>query len=108
VRELRDRVDWMRKFRGANVYAGVVLADVFMSTDYGGRQRPHFEIMHWIRFGDAGTPLPAPEQPTLIDKGEPPTPTAGAQTTESPKQKTGARKVKPPTLGEEMDDELPW
>ena len=23
VRELRDRVDWMRKFRGANVYAGV-------------------------------------------------------------------------------------
>jgi hypothetical protein len=58
VRELRDRVDWMRKFRGSNVYPAVVLADVFMPTDYGGRPRPHFEIMHWIQFGDAGTPLP--------------------------------------------------
>jgi hypothetical protein len=109
VRELRDRVDWMRKFRGSNVYPAVVLADVFMTTDYGGRPRPHFEIMHWIQFGDAGTPLPAPEQRMLtVEADEPPTPKAGTQTAKSPTQKTGARKVKPPTLSEELDDELPW
>jgi hypothetical protein len=109
VRELRDRVDWMRKFRGANVYATVTLADVFMPTDYGGRQRPHFKILNWIRFGAAGTPLPAPEQPMLtVETDEPPTLKADAQTTKPPKQKAGARKVKPPTLSEDMDDELPW
>ena len=65
--------------------------------------------MHWIRFGDAGTPLPAPEQQMLtVETDEPPAPKAGAQTAKSPTQKTGARKVKPPTLGEELDDELPW
>ena len=65
--------------------------------------------MHWIRFGDAGTPLPAPEQQMLtVETDEPPTPKAGAQTAKSPTQKTGARKVKPLTLSEELDDELPW
>src|SRR5262245_58499871 len=57
VRELVDRVRWMRKFRGENLYPIVRLADKFMNTRFGGRQRPHFEIVRFVAFGDSGGEL---------------------------------------------------
>jgi hypothetical protein len=109
VRELRERVNWMRKFRGTNVYAVITFADTFMKTDYGGRQRPHFIVVKFIRFGDSGTPLPAPEQPTLtVETVESPTPKASPQTAKSPTQIAGAQTVEPLSLKEEMDDVIPF
>src|SRR5262245_32841758 len=36
VRDLTDKVKWMRRFRGENVFAVVSLRDVFMNTKFGG------------------------------------------------------------------------
>jgi hypothetical protein len=57
TRDLTDKVKWMRRFRGENVFAVVSLRDVFMPTRFGGRQRPHLEVKRWVRFGDGGEPL---------------------------------------------------
>jgi hypothetical protein len=57
TRDLTDKVKWMRRFRGANIFAVVCLRDVFMNTRFGGRQRPHFEVQRWVRLGDGGEPL---------------------------------------------------
>jgi hypothetical protein len=86
IRDLVDKVKWMRRFRGANVYAVVMLSDVFMNTRFGGRQRPHLEIQRWVTLGDDGHALPAPETPKLPDQG--------------------AREVKPPTAKEVTGEEV--
>src|SRR6516162_7701249 len=54
IRELRDKLVWMRRWRGSNVYAVVLLSNTFMKTRFGGRQRPHFKIVHWVRLGSEG------------------------------------------------------
>jgi hypothetical protein len=76
----------MRRFRGANVYPVVKLADVFMNTRFGGRQRPHFDIIKWITLDGGDNALPAPEQPKLANQG--------------------AQEVKPPSAKEATDDEV--
>ena len=38
VCDLVDRTNWMRRFRGPDVFPVVALADVFMRTRFGGRQ----------------------------------------------------------------------
>jgi hypothetical protein len=87
VRDLVDRTNWMRRFRGPDVFPVVALADVFMRTRFGGRQRPHFDIKRWVKFGDDGTALPAAETPLLPDPG--------------------AREVKAPTAKEATGDSIP-
>jgi hypothetical protein len=71
IGELRDKLVWMRRVRGPNVYPVVTLGDVFMKTRYGGRQRPHFQIVRWVRLGGEGAgeaaALPAPAQPVAAD-----------------------------------------
>jgi hypothetical protein len=85
VRDLADRVKWMRSFRGENVYAVVTPSRTFMNTRFGGRQRPHFIIKRWIALGGEGA-LPAAEKPAL----------AGPQT------------VGEPTAKEVVDDEIKY
>jgi hypothetical protein len=84
VRDLVERTNWMRKFRGANVYPIVTLTDVHMRTRFGGRQRPHFNIVRWVVFSDDGSVSAAPDSPQLA----------------APKT------VTEPTLKEEMNDEI--
>jgi hypothetical protein len=86
IRELADKVRWMRRHRGPNVNAVVTLSDTHMNTRFGGRQRPHFKIMHWIGVDDGETAL-APSKPA------------------APAIKS--HEVKEPSLAEEMNDELP-
>jgi hypothetical protein len=62
VRDLRDKVKWMRAMRGQNVFAVVTLSDKHMKTKFGGRQRPHFVVVRWIALGGDNanaTALPA-------------------------------------------------
>jgi hypothetical protein len=55
IRELVERTQWMRCFRGANVFPVVTLSDTFMNTRFGGRQRPHFLIKSWITLSGQGS-----------------------------------------------------
>jgi len=113
VRDLVDKTQWMRRFRGTAVVPVVTLSDAHMHTRYGGRQRPTFLIKRWITFG-GGDALPnTAERPTLPG---PATPTAAQSPTTEPAEKPsstaraqfGAKTVTPPTLKEEIQDEIPW
>ena len=59
VRELADKVKWMRRFKGDRVCAVVALSDVFMPTRFGGRQRPHLAIKRWVALGSGALAAPA-------------------------------------------------
>jgi hypothetical protein len=80
IGELRDKIVWMRRTRGPSVHAVVTLGDKFMKTRFGGRQRPDFRIVRWVRLGGEGSgevaallaPTPAPtlqpvQEPTLAE-----------------------------------------
>jgi hypothetical protein len=105
VRELRDSVTWMRRLRGANVYAVVTLSDKFMKTRFGGRQRPHFVIVRWITFGGTDAKaLPAPatevKEPTLAEKMNDAIPDLGSaeQSTAKPADHLESVEQKPANL----------
>jgi hypothetical protein len=84
-REIADKVAWMHKYKGPKVSAVITLGDIFMNTKYGGRQRPHFNIVRWIGFNSGGDTL---------------SPSTKAQ--ELPWDE-----VEEPTLREELNDDLP-
>jgi hypothetical protein len=93
VRELRDKTVWMQRLRGSNVYAVVLLSDTFMKTRFGGRQRPHFKIVRWVRLGVEGgevEALPPPASPTTQTSAQLDLPL-----------------VKEPSLKEDLNDEIP-
>src|SRR5206468_11998745 len=91
---------WMRKFRGAHVYAVVTLSDTFMNTKFGGRQRPHFLIKRWIILGgDGGEPVAQVVPPTLPSPGDAAKP---ASVNEALEQFAKPKTVEPPTLKESM------
>jgi hypothetical protein len=79
IRELVDRTNWMRRYRGANAYAVVSLGNTPMKTKFGTRARPHLEIRRWTALGGDG-------QTAL----------------------SGPRTVEEPSLSEEMGDAIPF
>jgi hypothetical protein len=83
IRELMDSVKAMRRFR-PGACPLIELSSKFMNTKFGGRQRPHFVIHNWV-----GLPGNEPQPAAL------PAPTATVQS------------VKPVTLQEELNDEIP-
>jgi hypothetical protein len=91
-----DQVALMRRFRGERVFAVVTLGDTFMSTKYGGRQRPEFIVQRWIKLGPSEPALPAPTAPSLAPAAQAVDPQNGVQT------------VTKPSLGEQMQDEVPF
>jgi hypothetical protein len=90
IGELRDKVVNMRKFRGAHVYPVVRLSHAWMNTKFGGRNRPAFEVVRWIAFGDEG--------PVSLEEPENLPPSNGG----------GAHVVPDVTLREEVKDEIPF
>src|SRR6516164_2111027 len=96
VHDLVDKTSWMRRLRGPNVYAVVLLSDTFMNTKWGGRQRPHFKIVRWVSLGGEGGQVEALPPP-------PPTNKPAQQTT--PQTDLPLNEVKEPSLAEEMNDE---
>jgi hypothetical protein len=127
IAELSDKTKLMRRFRGSTVYPVIGLSAKHMHTAYGGRQRPHFLIRRWIMFGPDGgvAALPAPvgtqeqleqfagnPEPAPASKPTPPTkPAPTPRPTPPPpaaEAALGARTVTPPTLAEEMGDDIPF
>jgi hypothetical protein len=85
VETLQDRVAWMRRLRGANVVPEVELSCKRMKTRNGVKQRPEFKIIAWRDLGGGqGTPQLQPATAEQI-----------------------AKTVEPPSLSEELDDEIP-
>ena len=95
-RVLADKVAWMRKHKGPKVSAVITLADVFMKTKYGGRQRPHFHIVRWIGFDTGGGDDALPPPKPALEGG-------AATKSKAPPW----NEVEEPSLAEEMNDDLP-
>jgi hypothetical protein len=122
IRDLVDKIKLMRKYRWPQVYPVVALSDVFMNTNFGGRQRPHFLIKHWIDLSGGGEKaLPAPQPAQLENSIAPELPankpaetSAGAPEKKTKTTKRGVTRfessaptVEPVTLKEELNDDLP-
>jgi hypothetical protein len=98
IRELRDKIMWMRRLRGPNTYPVILLSDTFMNTRFGGRQRPHFKIVRWVRLGSEGS--------DSVEALPPPTDKPAGQTTMA-QPELPLETVKEPSLKEDMGDEIP-
>jgi hypothetical protein len=107
IRELHDKIMWMRRLRGSNVYAVVLLSNTFMRTRFGGRQRPHFKIVRWVRLGGEGGEVEAlpPPPPQALDQFAKPPDKPAQQTTAEPELPLTT--VKEPTIAEGMNDAIP-
>ena len=118
VRELIDRILWMRRFKGNAVYPIVQLATRPMSILRGTatRPRPHFEIVSWTKFdADEVDAIPAndtrqlpPQQPAEQSRS-----LCRQQDEQAEKMKAvlhtiGGQDVEPPSLEQETGDEIPW
>src|SRR5262245_38442537 len=67
IRDLVDRVDMMRRFKGMQVFAVVTLTDVHMNTRFGGRQRPCLAVKNWVLLDGSGAALPVLEKLALTE-----------------------------------------
>ena len=79
VGDLSDKIKMIRKVRG-RVHPVVTLATTHMNTKFGGRERPSFKVVRWVRLGGDGilpasseTPpaLPAQDTPGMAVVEEP-------------------------------------
>src|SRR5215472_2813691 len=86
IGDLRDKLVWMRRTQGPNVYPVVTLSDKHMKTRFGSRPRPHFNIVKWTRLGGEGGAVEALPAPTSAPTLQP---------------------VQEPSLSEEFNDSLP-
>jgi hypothetical protein len=83
VRDLEDRLAWMRALRGENVLPLVKLDCRPLKTKFGVKQRPEFTVVEWRRFAKGGTAVLQ-----LADQ-------------------SNLRPVEPLSLAEELRDEIP-
>jgi hypothetical protein len=103
MRDITDKARTMRRLRGEHVYPVVRLADTFMNTKFGGRQRPHFLVQRWVRMGGDPRPaLPAPEPPKPTPLTQRP-----AEPTTGIRPLAGLQTVDAPSMAEVMNDGMP-
>jgi hypothetical protein len=77
VDRLKTKVMWMRSLRGANVVPIVQLSSAPMKTKHGQKLRPDFTIVDWSQLGGGES------------------------------KAAGLQSIAPPSLSEEMGDEIP-
>jgi hypothetical protein len=113
VRELIDRIMWMRRFRGSAVYPIVQFTTRPMSIQRGTatRLRPHFEIVDWAKFDPGGggmIPVNDPRQlPPQQSADKPPeAATDKAEKIKAVLHTIGMQTVEPPSAKEVTDDEI--
>jgi hypothetical protein len=103
------RIENMRMMRGTNVIALIELDTRIMKTKHGQKMRPEFKIIDWRVF-DAGeqAALPPPTDNSSTS-GAAAKPVEPAKKQNSPKKRAVPGKpVKPVTVKEELDDEIPF
>jgi hypothetical protein len=99
IRDLRDRIMWMRRLKGSDVYPVVTLGRSWMNTKYGGRWRPMFIIKRWVRLG-GGEAEALPSSPVT-------SPTSIAASVQQVAPQSDVSEVSEPSLKEELNDEIP-
>jgi hypothetical protein len=102
IRELVDATKWFRKWRQGGVCPVVQLTTTQMPTRFGGRERPSFSILRWVKPNDGqseATVLPPREAPQIALTLQPQAKTAVTEPLQT---------VNPPTLQEEMSDSIPF
>ena len=97
----------MRQLKQQQVHPLVEPTHTFMNTAYGGHERPMLKVINWVVLGGSGGGvLPPTNSAPLVDGTSNPVPSAS-----SPVQ-SGAplamQIVTPPTLKEELADEIPF
>jgi hypothetical protein len=121
---LREAVITMRMLRGTQCMPLVNLSERPMKMKYGMGKRPHFEIVGWKTPGDDGKAIAAKPTPQLsgpVAASAPAAPTAPSATsiaTSPAKSKPPVNltdstlaamgDVKPASVSEELNDEIPW
>jgi hypothetical protein len=131
---LKEAVVVMRALRGIRVMPIVNLGERPMKTKFGMKRRPHLEITSWKTPGDDAKAVPAKPAAPQLSAGAAPTETPSAPAAavspatpaaaSNPRQPHQAKPkpavnlatetlaamsdVKPVTLGEVLDDELPY
>jgi hypothetical protein len=86
VEKLRDQVKWMRQLRGANVVPIVELSSTVMKTRFGQKFRPAFNVKSWVELGEH----------------------RGVAMLDGKSMPAGVTPIEPPSVREELDDEIPW
>jgi hypothetical protein len=130
VDELVNKIRWVQKHRGPDVLPLLQFSTTWMPTRYGGRMRPHFQIVDWTRpnGGGGSNALEPRTPPTLPSPAAAEPAQTSAQTSASaqnpppqkpsPQKPAPARKkptaalelkggIKEPSLKEDLDDEIP-
>jgi hypothetical protein len=97
VERLEDKLKWMRMLRGNDVTPIVRLESRPMKTSFGQKMRPEFTIIDWR---DLGVGIQQTATPQIEHKTE-----AAAEPT--PKKVKVGKPVKPTTIQEELNDDLP-
>jgi hypothetical protein len=96
-RNLKERVGMMRKMQGVSVYPVVQLGKATFQGKFGPKITPEFNIVDWRELGGDGAALPSAPVAQIEHKP-----------TETPKEPVQYGKpVKPPSLSEELNDDLP-
>jgi hypothetical protein len=102
---LSDKFHWMRKLRGLGVVPLVKLDSRPMKTDFGQKMRPEFTILDW---GDIETAPGIKQQETpQIEQQKPASDSTPTNTSNTTTKIKFGKPVKPVTLAEEIDDDLP-
>jgi hypothetical protein len=70
IRNLRTATKLARRIRGPHVFPRVRLADEFMKTAFGGRQRPCFDIVGYEVLGGEDTKVET-AAPKQLEHAEP-------------------------------------
>jgi hypothetical protein len=96
IRECIDSVKAMRRFRPGAAPV-IELSEKFMNTKFGGRNRPHFIIRSWVNL-PGSEPQQAAALPAPISAAAKPITTLDVA--------APLETVKPPTVAEEMNDEI--
>jgi len=100
VERLEDKMKWMRVLRGNDVTPIVRLESRPMKTSFGQKMRPEFTVVEWR---DLSVEHAAPQIEHKSEAVAEP-----ASTTPKKKEKpTVGKPVKPTTIQEEIDDDLP-
>jgi hypothetical protein len=114
VNELVDKINRMRRYRGAGILAVVRLSSTPMPTQYGGRLRPHFNVRFVAPDGGTVTALTdsRPNKPrgaaALLDQFAEVIPPAAKPVPAHTPAMTAMKSVSEPSRAEEMNDTIPF
>jgi hypothetical protein len=91
MRGLCKETERVRRVRGQEVYPLITLADAYMPTQFGGRQRPHFNIVGYQPLG------PVHDAPAQIEHGN-----------QKDRRERGPNKRAEKPAKPEFDNDIPW